>query len=394
MNDAKRMLKSGEYTTLIADVTNFEISGRRLIAWAKHHVSRDDFRTHGYTVTDLPSIEKKIYSRGVDQKFYYDHVDVDHLTEMLFSLFIDHPELRLVIDLQKGQKDLSKKIGDRSACDAPVLLHGAKGMGKESLAQIIHGLSNRSAYEFIVLDCNPRQKFDYAYAQNRDTPKNRRLLKENFQRMLGHAQNGTLYIRSFTHLTLMSQEVLMEVLEEGNCILPCGEKVPYEGRIIFSTNKSLSEKVTEKKVSPDLYKKLMELVLRIRPLAEYREDLLHMAESVMSHFCLKGRGKIMEIMPDAQRAISNHSWSGNLDEMRMAMCHAVSEAENLRIRARDLPFIHELPRVNDKATIEETLRKYKGNKSKVHKELNISRSHLYKLIDRYGISSDFPNDEK
>lgn len=90
--DAKKMLKSGKYDALLADVTNFEASGRHLIHWAKAHIPQP-FKTHGYMRTDIPNLEKKIYCQGVDQRFYYDHADIDHLAEVLFSMFISHPDL-------------------------------------------------------------------------------------------------------------------------------------------------------------------------------------------------------------------------------------------------------------------------------------------------------------
>lgn len=264
-------------------------------------------------------------------------------------------------------------------------------MGKESLAQIIHGLSNRGSYDFIVLDCNPRQKFDYAYSHNLNTPANRKQLLENFQRMLGYAQNGTLFFRSFTHLPLMAQSVWVDALNKGKCILPeNGNVEDYKGRIIFGTNKYLSELVSEDKLNPQLYKKLMDYVIRMKPIAEYKDDLVPMAKAIKSHFCLKVRGLDLQIMPDAERAISNYEWSGNLEEMMMIMEIAVAEADNLKIRDRNLTFTRkDIPKREDQASIEEVLRKFNGNKTKAHKELNMSRSHLYKLMKKYGIPQDF-----
>lgn len=102
--DAKKMLKTGDFNVLISDVTNFENQGRKLIWWAKHHVTTPGFKTHGYTLTEIPGIEKKIYAIGADQRFYYNHVDVDHLTELLFTLFINHTELQWVRDMNAAQR--------------------------------------------------------------------------------------------------------------------------------------------------------------------------------------------------------------------------------------------------------------------------------------------------
>lgn len=395
--DAKKKLKSGQYGILIADVTDFETSGRKLIRWTKNHIQSPGFRTHGYTRTDMPSILKKVYCRGVDQRFYFDHSDIDRLTEMLFALFLDYQDLSWIREMTQGQKELRKSIGHNPATENPVLLQGAKGSGKESLAQIVHGLCNRSDHEFVVLDCNPRQRFDYVYKENRDTPANRKALKENFEHLFGEAYQGTILIRSFTHLSLMAQEVLADVLENGNCVLPESNKiVRYEGRIIFTNNKSLSELVKANKLSERLYSMLMRNVMDIKPIARYGKETVQMAEAMVSHLCLKSRGKVMTISPEAQRIIKNYPWPGNLFEMHEILEIAVSTAKKLRIEATDLSMIDRTepeeeyePLENTKENIEYLMREYKCNKTMVAKRLGCSRGHLYKLLRLYGIPLDY-----
>lgn len=395
--DAKKMLKSGDYGILIADVTDFESSGRNLIRWAKIHVSNPDFRVHGYTRTDLPSVIKRIYCRGVDQRFYFDRSDIDRLTEMLFALFLDYQDLNWIKEMNMGQKKLREKIGDGSAMENPVLLEGPKGSGKESLAQIVHGLCNRSAHEFIVLDCNPRQHFDYVHRENKDTPANRKTLADNFEQLFGEAYKGTILIRSFTHLSLMAQEVLADVFETGYCIHPeSRQRVKYEGRVIFTNNKSLPELVNTKKMSGRLYSMLMKNVMRIKPLAEYNKEILQMAESIVSHLCLKSRGKTMTISKAAGNIIKNYPWSGNIFEMLEIMEMAVSTAKNLRIEPSDLTMIapdepeEEFEPVEaTKENVKSLMREHKGNKTVVAKMLGCSRGFLYKLLKEYGIPLDY-----
>lgn len=396
-HDAKKMLKSGEYGILIADVTDFESSGRNLIRWTKNHISKPGFRIHGYTRTDLPSVVKKIYCRGVDQRFYFDHSDIDQLTEMLFALFLDYQDLSWIKEMTVGQKKLREKIGDSPAMGNPVLLQGAKGSGKESLAQIVHGLCDRSEHEFIVLDCNPRQRFDYAYRQNKDTPANRRLLAENFEQLFGEAFKGTILIRSFTHLSLMAQEVLADVFERGVCIHPeTKQKVKYEGRIIFTNNKSLPELVNTKKMSERLYSMLMKNVMRIKPLAEYSKEMVQTAESIVSHLCLKSRGKTMSFSTAAKKIIKKYPWPGNIFQMLEVMEVAVTTAKNLLIEPSDLTMIvpeepeEEIEVLEQtKENVELLMRRYNGNKTKVAKGLGCSRTFLYRLLPKYGISLDY-----
>lgn len=391
--DAKRMLKSGKYGVLIADVTDFESSGRSLIRWTKNHISIPNFRIHGYTRTDMPGVLKKVYCRGVDQRFNFDHSDMDRLTEMLFALFLDYQDLSWVKEMTVGQKNLRGKIENNPAMDNPVLLQGPKGSGKESLAQIVHSLGNRCEHEFIVLDCNPRQRFDYVYKTNKDTPANRKALAINFEQLFGEAHKGTLLLRSFTHLSYMAQEVLADVLERGVCIPPdTGKETTFEGRIIFTNNKSLPELVRAKKVSERLYSLLMKNVMDIRPIAQYGKETVQMAEAMVSHLCLKSRGKVMVLSPAAQRIIRKYPWAGNLEEMHEVMEMAVSTAKNLLIEPRDLSMIippapeEDIePLEHTKGNIELLLKNHKGNKTKVAKGLGCSRGHLYKLMGIYGI---------
>lgn len=395
--DAKKLLKSGEYGILIADVTDFESSGRNLIRWTKNHISIPGFRIHGYTRTDMPSVVKKIYCRGVDQRFYFDHSDIERLTEMLFALFLDYQDLTWIKEMTVGQKKLRENIGDGSAMENPVLLQGAKGSGKESLAQIVHGLCDRSEHEFIVLDCNPRQRFDCAYRQNKDTPANRRLLAENFEQLFGEAYKGTILIRSFTHLPLMAQEVLADVFEKGACVLPENkQRVKYEGRIIFTNNKSLPELVNANKMSERLYSMLMRNVMRIRPLAEYGKETLIMAESIVSHLCLKSRGKAMKFSPAAQKIIKKYPWPGNIFQMFEVLEVAVTTAKNLLIEPSDLTMIVPEEPEEEIEVLEQTkenimllMRKHKGNKTNVAKGLGCSRTFLYKLLKKYEIPYDY-----
>lgn len=69
ITEAKKMLRTRQFDSLIADLTNFEGSGRRLIHWAKAHMP-GSFKTHGYMRTDIPNLIKNIYCQGIDQRFY------------------------------------------------------------------------------------------------------------------------------------------------------------------------------------------------------------------------------------------------------------------------------------------------------------------------------------
>ena len=386
IKDAKKMLLSGAFDMLQADVTDFESSGHRIIHWAQNHLSDDpQFKTHGYTRTDVPSTYKHIYSRGSDQRFYFDHVDIDRLTELMSSLFINRKDIRWVNEMRDAQRRLRKGIGTTPPTLCPVLLNGAKGLGKECLAQIVHCMCDRRPNKFVVLDCNPRQRFEYAYEPSIDNHKNREAIRKNLEIMLGNGQGGTVFFRSFTHLSKMAQEVLYEVLMKGYCILPeSGGRAKFEGRIIFSSNKNLSDLVQENKLDERLYGMLCRNALEIKPLAMYPDDLVPLAEAMADFLCIKARGKTMKFLDNAKKLIRSYPWGGNLVQMYEVIQLAVSIASDLKIRERDLS-IKRIEPLDEKSELERLLKKHNYNISQVSNEMDRSRPYVYDRLKKHGL---------
>lgn len=108
--EAKELLKTGRFGILIADVTAFEETGRSLIAWTKHHIQIPGFKTHGYSATETPSVIRRIYYCGPDQRFFFSHTDIDHLTGLLYGLFTDHPELKWIQELVSRRQNFKSGI--------------------------------------------------------------------------------------------------------------------------------------------------------------------------------------------------------------------------------------------------------------------------------------------
>lgn len=134
----------------------------------------------------------------------------------------------------------------------------------------------------------------------------------------------------------------------------------------------------------------------IKPIARYDRETVDLAQAMVSHLCLKTRGKIMSISPAAKKLINNYPWAGNLEEMREVMEMAVSTATKLCIEPKDLLMIappepeEEVEIMEDtKENIELLLKKNQGNKSKAAKGLGCSRGYLYKKMKEYRIPLDY-----
>ncbi len=407
MKEAKNLLQTHQFNMLIADITDYDADGRSLITWAHNHITpvMPGFKTHGYTCTDLPSVLKKIYARGSDQHFYWSISEMDRMAEVVFSLIAEHTNLRWVHNAKTELRKAKANINEDKPLSTPVLMIGSESVGMESLVQILHGI-NRREKEFIVLDCHATQRFDYLYDENRDTAANRKKLRKNIEDILGLACGGTLFLRAFDELSIMAQQVILDVMHAGMCRCAVSDGLhPFSGRIIFSTNKELADCVATRKVDERLYKLLSQNAIRIPSLAFYKEDLVPMFEAIMTHRCLKMRGKPMKIHSKAQTLIKRHAWVNNFVEMLQVVEVALNTARNLEIRDKDLPMYTKPKREHtvsnhrpkpefasdeeEKAAIIAALRKYRGNKTKAAEELSLWRTDLYERMATHGIPKKF-----
>lgn len=108
-SEAKEMLRTGEFSILIADVTDYDDIGRKLINWTKHHL-HSKVKTFGFTRTELPTIFYSCYKISADKRFYYETMEKEVLTEMMFHLFLNHTDLAWVdkvMELQKKVRSFS-----------------------------------------------------------------------------------------------------------------------------------------------------------------------------------------------------------------------------------------------------------------------------------------------
>ena len=394
VQDAKRLLQTGAYQTFLADVSGFDSQGYRLLVWARNHISNVfNFRSLGITLSNMPNIVMKVYRLGSDQRFLLDHDDINHLTDVMSSLFMNHTDIEWVNELREARKRLKDQIENAKPTMNPVLLKGDKGICKECLAQIVHCMCDRSQKHFILLDCNPSQRFDYVAADTLNMRPNLDAIEQNLKTVLGMAVGGTVFFKSFSHMPMRVQGVLYKVLKKGDCICPnTGETIPFTGRIIFATNKPLSDLAEEKILDARLYKMAIRNLIDVKPIACYPKDLVPLANGIVEYMCLKSRGRVMEFTEEAKSIIREYPWTGNLTEMYAVLDMAVSTAFKLKITARDLSIAPPEP-VDEKTLIETLLSKHNGNHTRALKEFGKSRGYFYKKLKEYGLGTYRRNED-
>lgn len=222
--------------------------------------------------------------------------------------------------------------------EAPVLITGEAGTGKEMVARAIHEKSSRSSGPFVPVKCGTiaedlleaelfgHEKGAFAGAnQSRDG------------RML-IAEGGTIFIEEVSKLSARLQMALMRVLTEGTFV-PVGAQAARTAnvRIICSTSVNIDLAVRERSFREDLYYRLAGCAVYIPPLRERREDIGPLVEYFIQKFNQAKGKSIFGVAPDAMSALLQHTWPHNLRELENLIDRIVVLKNSGSVEVNDLP---------------------------------------------------------
>ncbi len=209
-----------------------------------------------------------------------------------------------------------RQIPMLAASDAPVLLLGETGTGKELCARALHHLSVRRGFPFIPVDCgalpehlaenelfgHTRGAFTDAHAEQKG--------------LAGMAEGGTLFLDEIDALSLAVQAKLLRFLEEHTYrSLGADRFTQANVRVIAATNRDLETLVSAKQFRSDLYFRLNVLQLRLPPLRERRDDIPLLARHFLRSLRRPPGSSPLSLSPDALRALQQYSWPGNIREL-------------------------------------------------------------------------------
>ena len=216
----------------------------------------------------------------------------------------------------RGMQDTIKRARRFAATDAPILVEGETGVGKELFVQSIHNASQRRDGPFVVVNCAalPEALLEselFGYEEGAFTGARKGGKKGLFE--LAHT--GTLFLDEISASSPAIQSRLLRVLQEKEVMRVGGQSVlSVNVRIIAATNKNLYTMVQEEKFRSDLYFRLCRLKLLLPPLRARREDLL----PLFVHFIkTRASGPLDELLKDlkgSEALLQQYSWPGNVRE--------------------------------------------------------------------------------
>jgi len=273
--------------------------------------------------------------------------------------------------------------------NAPVLILGQSGTGKEVLARMIHHWSPRAAGPLVAANCAglPETLIEselFGHTKGAFTG-----ASHIRQGLFRAADGGTLFLDEIGELPLHLQPKLLRALESGQ-ITPVGADSPVavDVRLVAATNRDLSKAVHEGRFRDDLYYRLNVVELVVPPLAERRDDILPLTRK----FALEFAGAPVRLSPQAVQCLLGYHWPGNVRELRNAVQRACLLCRGDVILPEHLPpkiaalanrpaatAAGQLSQI-ERAAILASFEECGGNRTRAAKKLGISRRALiYKL---------------
>jgi two-component system, NtrC family, response regulator HupR/HoxA len=310
-----------------------------------------------------------------------------------------------MIGKSKPMQSLYSLLDKIKGADSTVLVQGENGTGKELIAKAIHYNSLRKDKPFVIQNCSAfndnlleSELFGHVKGSFTGAQKDKKGLFEI-------ADKGTFFLDEIGDTSPTMQVKLLRVLQEGTFMQVGGtEQKRVDVRIVAATNRNLKEMVEAGTFREDLYYRLNVINIRVPPLRERKEDIPVLSEFFLVKSAEKGGGKKI-LTKRALEKLYDYPWPGNVRELQNEMERVVvlSGAEN-KITADMLsPKILEIAekgkvqgaRVHGKLKdaleelerelIKEGLRRTGWNKSKLAKELGISRAGLIMKVEKYGL---------
>ena len=280
--------------------------------------------------------------------------------------------------------------------DANVLITGENGTGKGVVAGVLHSISHRAAKPLVTVNVGGLSEGIFEselFGHNKGAFTDAKVDRVGRFEM---ADEGTLFLDEIANISLPQQAKLLRVLETGEFERVGSSKTKKVNvRIISATNADLNSEVASGRFRQDLLFRLNTVEIRLPSLRHRREDIPLLAAHFLNQHAARYRKLVTTFDNAAMTALTDHPWPGNVRELDHAIERSVLMAQGTVVKASDLGLYQSSdgsPRLDDMSLedvecylIKRTLARFDGNVSKAAEALGLSRSALYRRLEKFGL---------
>ena len=345
--EAAKVLEEFDPRILIVDIHLPDGDGIEILRLARE---KDPDR-EGVVITGQGSIDNAIEALRAGAFDYLLKPLRPAQLEVLFNRLADRRRLETEVETLRAELQETGRLGDLvgrsrpmteifgiirrvARSNAPVLITGASGSGKEVAARTIHRLSRRAGKPFVAFNCgaiSPTLIESELFGHERGS------FTGADKRRVGYfeeAMGGTLFLDEITEMGPELQVKLLRVLEDRTLRRVGGSaELKVDVRLISATNREPHEAIKEKKLREDLYYRLNVFPIALPPLTDRREDIPLLAEHFRKLIEEQEKAGVTGWDPGALELLNSYAWPGNVRELRNIVHRAYVMTEGKIIRA-------------------------------------------------------------
>jgi two-component system response regulator PilR (NtrC family) len=338
---ARALLAEQRYELCLTDMRLPDGSGLDLIA---HIVARYP-DTPVAMITAYGNVEAAVSALKAGAfDFVSKPVDLTVLRRLVQNALELHQQRRAAVPSPSGltgdsaiMQQLRQTIAKLARSQAPVYIAGESGSGKERVAKLIHEQGPRATGPFVPVNCGaiPAELMESEFfGHKKGSFTGAHADKDG---LFQAANGGTLFLDEVAELPLHMQVKLLRVIQEKSVrAVGAAAESLVDVRILSATHKNLAQLVEDNRFRHDLFYRLNVIELRVPPLRERREDIPELTQAILQRLVGAPGATIPALDADAERALYEYAFPGNVRELENILERAVALCENERITRAEL----------------------------------------------------------